>query len=202
MTCAVHPETEAVGFCRHCGKALCSACAHEVGGAFYCGACLTTAVAGQGQAAAPPASGANPGAAAAIGLIPGLGAVYNGEYNKAIVHIAIWGGLFAIGLSSSSSVLTPLAWIAFGLFPVYMSIDAYRVARSRQLLGSGATGDAVHSAGSGRMPVAAMVLIAIGVLALLDNFGMLQSEWVDKGWPLILIGLGIWLIVRQSRRSS
>ena len=33
-----------------------------------------------------------PGLAATLGFIPGLGAVYNGEYVKALIHVLIFGG--------------------------------------------------------------------------------------------------------------
>src|SRR4029077_10308785 len=95
MKCAVHAEVEATGYCRNCGKAMCPACTREVKGALYCEECLA------GLVAAPAKTGmGNPGAALVLGVIPGLGAVYNGEYTKALVHLVIWGGLFALGMSS------------------------------------------------------------------------------------------------------
>jgi hypothetical protein len=36
MTCAVHADREATGYCRNCGKALCPECTREVRGALYC----------------------------------------------------------------------------------------------------------------------------------------------------------------------
>ena len=30
MKCAVHPEVDATGFCRNCGKAMCPACVRPV----------------------------------------------------------------------------------------------------------------------------------------------------------------------------
>ena len=37
MKCAVHPEVDATGFCRNCGKAMCSVCARPVREVLYCG---------------------------------------------------------------------------------------------------------------------------------------------------------------------
>ncbi|MFZ0618535.1 MAG: hypothetical protein WAM01_07590, partial [Candidatus Acidiferrales bacterium] len=39
----------------------------------------------------------HPSAAVAVvlGFIPGLGAVYNGEYVKALIHVLVFGGLIA-----------------------------------------------------------------------------------------------------------
>jgi Domain of unknown function (DUF5668) len=192
MKCAVHTEVDATGFCRNCGKALCAACQRDVRGALYCEDCIATALTGEN--AAHTKSDANPGAAAALGLIPGLGAVYNGEYTKAIIHVAVWGGLFAIGLTSALGDLTPLVWIAFGLVPVYMSLDAYRVARGHRS-GTIEPGDAAPSS----RPMGAFVLIGLGVLALLGNFGLIRGEWIERGWPIILIGIGAWLLVKRTR---
>ena len=33
MTCAVHTDREATGYCRNCGKALCPECTREIRGA-------------------------------------------------------------------------------------------------------------------------------------------------------------------------
>ena len=65
------------------------------------------ALAGTAPAGAqPPRS--NAGAAAALGLIPGLGAVYNGDYTRAIIHVAIWAGLLATGLTEAFGDVTPV----------------------------------------------------------------------------------------------
>src|SRR5438128_5080564 len=118
MKCAVHPEVDATGFCRNCGKALCAECARPVREVLYCENCLAT---GMGMAPPPSQPAANnpyspptytqpgfvppatplpvlpgrPSGAIAfmLGLFPGLGAVYNGEYNKALIHIVIFCAL-------------------------------------------------------------------------------------------------------------
>ena len=40
MKCAVHPDVDAVAYCRNCGKALCSVCARPVRDVIYCEDCL------------------------------------------------------------------------------------------------------------------------------------------------------------------
>ena len=44
MKCAVHPDEEASGFCRNCGKAMCPACVRPVRDVFYCEECLARVV--------------------------------------------------------------------------------------------------------------------------------------------------------------
>jgi hypothetical protein len=43
------------------------------------------------------------------------------------------------------------------------------------------------------------VLIAAGVLFLLNNLGLLDWLRPEIFWPVILIAIGVWLIVRRSR---
>ncbi|MGI4757175.1 MAG: hypothetical protein ACRYGF_10035 [Janthinobacterium lividum] len=87
---------------------------------------------GAGYTGAPypnaPIPGApNPGLAALLGFIPGVGAMYNGQFPKGIAHIAI----FAVFSSLSKNVNG-----IFGLFVAgwifYMVFEAYQTARARR----------------------------------------------------------------------
>ncbi|MGB6624538.1 MAG: B-box zinc finger protein, partial [Candidatus Acidiferrales bacterium] len=132
MKCAVHTDIEATGFCRNCGKALCPQCAREVRGALYCEECLSHLVVAPVPAMVPVRTGPNPGTACALGFIPGLGAVYNGEYVKGLIHVVIFGGLIAM-MSSDSIPNGTLAIVIvlFVAFCCYMPIEAYRTARAK-----------------------------------------------------------------------
>jgi hypothetical protein len=46
-------------------------------------------------------------------------------------------------------------------------------------------------------PVGAIVLIALGMLFLLDQLDLFNGRLRDFAWPLALIALGVWLIVRR-----
>jgi hypothetical protein len=47
-----------------------------------------------------------------------------------------------------------------------------------------------------KVPVGAAVLIGLGVLFLLHTAGVLEFG-LDRFWPLILIGLGVWLFAKH-----
>ena len=47
-----------------------------------------------------------------------------------------------------------------------------------------------------------VILIAVGVLILLANTGVLDSINWDYVWPLVLIALGVWLIARRVGRPG
>jgi len=47
------------------------------------------------------------------------------------------------------------------------------------------------------IPIGAIALVILGVVFLLSNLGILSLHWINNGWPILLIALGIWLLVRQ-----
>ncbi|HTS12822.1 MAG TPA: B-box zinc finger protein [Candidatus Limnocylindrales bacterium] len=193
MKCAVHTETDATGYCRNCGKPLCPECTREVRGALYCETCLAGMLAGPqaGAAAVPPPGSSRAGTAAALGFIPGLGAVYNGEYIKALIHVVIFASLIAAMAADISDSLRAFVIVSFVAFCFYMPMDAYRVAKAR---GEGAAAPPDLMTGPGRKPIGAIVLIGLGVLLLLANFGLLERDWFARAWPIGLVLLGAWLL--------
>ena len=44
-----------------------------------------------------------------------------------------------------------------------------------------------------------IILIVIGCLFLAGNLGWLRWSWLQQWWPLILIGGGLWLVLRERR---
>ncbi len=205
MTCAVHSDVDAVGYCRNCGKAMCSTCVRPVRDVLYCEDCLATimGIPGATPVATPsaqipasslppaPAVGrptSSPGIAFVLGLFPGLGAVYNGEYNKALIHIVVFAAMI-VGLSSdigdSADVLLSLLLAGFVL---YMAFDAMRTARARNF--GEAPVDPLESWSKNR-PVGPVILIALGVLFLLNNFSWFPFYRIGRLWPLVLIGVGV-----------
>ena len=214
MNCAVHPDVEASGFCRHCGKALCAVCVRPVREVLYCEDCLArmaglpapappaTAGAANGTAApgappvglpaAAPQSGGGAVLAFILGLIPGLGAIYNGEYNKALLHIVIFAGLI-LGISLDLGDGAEAVFIcALVVFPFYMAIDAVRTLKSRQ------TGEQYQDPVENwtrQKAIGPILLIGLGALFLLNNFGVFEFFRVRQLlFPLILIGIGVLLL--------
>ncbi len=202
MKCAVHSEADAVGYCRNCGKAMCSICVRPVRDVLYCEDCLATVmgiptaapIAGtSAPPALPPAtvpgrSTSSPGIAFVLGLFPGLGAVYNGEYNKALIHIVVFAAMI-VGLSSDigDSADTALGLLLSG-FILYMAFDAMRTAKARNL---GETPVDPLESWSKNRPIGPIILIALGLLFLLNNFNWFPFYRIGRLWPLILIAAGI-----------
>lgn len=262
MDCVNHQDVSATAFCQNCGKALCTACVRNgAGGQIFCEPCWTAWQSYQQPFVAPPPDGPNPAAAAVLGLIPGVGAMYNGQFFKALIHVVIFAVLISITDHYGIFGLFIAAWV------LYQSFEAYHTAKARRdgqplpdPLGLNEVGSWLNLggrapyppqpgagqapaaggyqqpyAGQGqpeyqqatyqggyappvpdfaepfapppppvpplywkrKEPIGAVVLIALGVLFLLGQLDFFNGRLFEFTWPVLLIGLGIWLIVRR-----
>jgi TM2 domain-containing membrane protein YozV len=69
----------------------------------------------------------NPVAAGLLGLIPGVGAMYNGQFAKALAHVVI----FVLLIVAANSI-SDYFGILIGFFPLYMAFEAYKTAEARR----------------------------------------------------------------------
>ncbi len=222
MNCAVHSDVDAVGYCRNCGKAMCSTCVRPVRDVLYCEECLATIVgipAPTPAVAAPPAaspyqmpsstlppaspssSRSSPVLAFFLGFLPGMGAFYNEQYGKGMIHLAIFLVLFITGIDGSMSGGAEAAlWICVAGLWVYMPIEAYRTAKARQ------TGETVSDpldSFTKERPIGPILLIGAGVLLLLHNFDWFPWYRISQFfWPAVLIGAGVLMMRNRLDRRS
>ena len=198
MNCAYHANVESVAFCVACGRALCGSCKRDVEGSVYCEACLADMVR-KGSAARTQAEtsagGESPGVAFALGLIPGVGAIYNGEFFKAAIHIVILGLLIGLG-DASVRFFEPLIDLLTVGFYIYMPFEAYFTAKKRKLRLEGVEQetpiDRFHTEIGGlenKELWGGIALVVVGVLFLLNNFRLFD---MSQMFPLVLIALGVW----------
>ena len=207
MNCANHPDIPAVAYCRTCGKPLCANCTRSVQGVIYCETCLADRLHGTQPPITPPPTSAgfvgtpgaipssnapNPALAGLLSIFPGVGSVYSGQYAKGLAYMGIFI-LLILGIIHVSWVFG----LVLGFFVVYQFVDAIQTAKALQMgqpapdpLGMGQIFSPGQKIDSSKMPMGAVILIGLGVLFLLST-----SLDFDIGdfWPLILIGLGLWL---------
>jgi hypothetical protein len=148
MNCANHPDRERTAFCQNCGKPLCQECTRVIGTAVFCEPCLAAKLAGSGApvgggtttstsgfAAGPDVYGVrytptpgepNPGLAALLGLIPGVGAMYNGQYAKGVVHLVVFAILVSLSHENGIFGLFVAGWVC------YQVIEAHHTAKARR----------------------------------------------------------------------
>lgn len=188
MKCAYHPAAESQDFCTTCNRSLCVECAHRIKGRVYCQDCL---VRGAEWAATVKDMGMpadSPKRAALCSLIPGMGAVYNNEYLKAITFFAVFAALVVLGDVHGIFGFGAFAFLVFTMF------DSYRTAENRvrgQLQGT-----PVQSALQREHSVAAwgIFLMLLGTVFLLQN--IIPYHFLNRLWPLVFIFLGGYLVYR------
>ena len=300
MDCVNHSGVAAAAYCQNCGKALCAQCVRQgTGGQVLCEQDFA-AWQRVAQPFAPPVSnGPNPWVAAGIGVIPGVGAMYNGQFFKGLIHVVIFAVLISLTDHYSIFGLFIAAWVCYQAFEAYHTARARRDgmplpdplglnevgnwlnlgghsrnpsddwARHHQQgpgpvggmgpgvgpnpggnPGPGYTAGAYESQNPGqypghnpgayqassyqqapftpgpgfgpaggnpgpvggvppvppvppppywrrREPIGAVILIGLGLIFLLNQLGYVTERIVHYSWPLVLIALGAWLIVRR-----
>jgi hypothetical protein len=145
-------------------------------------------------------SGVSPGLAFLLGFIPGVGAIYNGQYVKGLIHVVVLGILISITSNDQlSDNLEPLFGMMIAVWVFYMAFEAYHTAKKRKI------GEPVDEFSSilpraghpARFPLAPTVLIAVGVLFLLHNLNILRIGELLRYWPVALICLGAYMLYER-----
>ena len=141
MFCSYHPRNQARVQCINCARKLCAACDHRIKGYPYCQDCIVMGVdllRQQSQANYVPyvKKRTSPFVATLLSFVcPGLGAAYNGQTVKALVHFAVFVGLFQMAILTGGTFLFVGGFIGMWFFA---ALDAWRTA---QAIRSGLTPD-------------------------------------------------------------
>jgi len=209
MNCQNHPETPATAYCRNCGKPVCDACRRDALGTVYCAEHIPAPPPppAPGPVVTPPQAvfaaaptyarpDVSPGLALFLGTIPGVGAIYNGQYAKGLVHAIIWGMLMSIANSRAANGLEPVFVMLVIAWWAYMAFESYHTARKRQ---AGEPVDEYSSildlrGGRSHVPLAGVLLIGLGAILLLHTLDLFDFERVTRFWPVLLIALGVYLL--------
>lgn len=146
------PENDRIAYCQNCGKPLSAEDARNVGSAIFCEPCLIAKVAaaessgaaagassggsygfsGSFQGTSPPVppppipGEPNLGLAVLLGFIPGVGAFYNGQYAKGVVHLVVFAILVTLAGQNGIFGLFIAGWV------FYQVIEAHHTARARR----------------------------------------------------------------------
>lgn len=211
MNCAYHLTNRAVVQCSRCARPLCPACDHRIRGFPYCQDCIVAGVETlQQQKQARPGAGqiVRRKTSAFVALLlsfvcPGLGAAYNGQTSKALVHFTIFASFFQMATVTDGTAFFVLGVIGTWLFA---AVDAVRTA---QLIRSGLAPNAEQDAIARRLygnPLAwAVTMITLGVVFLLHTIFNVQLP-VREFLPVVLVLLGAYMLfdwgrTRRTRRE-
>jgi hypothetical protein len=221
MNCQNHPDIPATAYCRTCGKAVCDRCRRDAYGTVFCvdhapapapppqpepesmppfrgSPAPAAGYAAFGRSAPQTAanSDVSPGLALGLGFIPGVGAIYNGQYAKGLVHAIVFGILISILDANVGEGLQVIFAMVLTAWIFYMAFEAYHTARKRR---AGQQVDEysglvnLQGARSGA-PVAGIVLVVLGVILLLNSLHLFDLEILARYWPVLLIAAGAYLL--------
>jgi hypothetical protein len=145
-----------------------------------------------------PASdtGSHPVLALILGFIPGVGAIYNGQYAKGLIHAVVFGLLVSLASSTHNGSLEPLIGLLIAAWVFYMAFEAYHTARNRR---SGVQTEEFSSLFDvrpthGRFPAGAILLIGLGFILLLDTTDIISMDQIERYWPVGLIVFGLYML--------
>ncbi len=141
----------------------------------------------------------NPSLAAFLAIFPGMGAVYNGNLLKGVTYMLIFAVLIVL-TSNAQEPDTFVFALMIGGFYIFQIIDSYNEASklSREALPQGSSGE-----GKGNLSLfAAIVVLVIGVLFQLVNFGLLTSRQVGRLWPFVLIAFGVKIVFNYFKHGE
>jgi hypothetical protein len=206
MNCAYHLRNPAVVQCSRCMRPLCPACDHRIKGFPHCQDCIVEGVEtlrqhSRGGGVPALRRKSSPVVATLLSIIvPGLGAAYNGQTSKAIVHFAIFASFFQMATVTDGS----LPFFVLGVVGTWLfsAVDACRTA---QLIRSGLAPDAEEDVIARRLygnPLAwSVTLLTLGVIFVLHTlFGVRLP--VKQFLPVLPLLLGGYMLFDYLRRRS
>jgi hypothetical protein len=279
MDCVNHSGVPATAYCQNCGKPMCASCVRNAaGGQVLCEPCWKSWQNVQYTfVASHPVGGPNPWVAAGVGWIPGVGAMYNGQFFKGLIHVVIFAVLISI------TEYHGIFGLFIGFWCLYQSFEAFHTAKALRdgqpppdPLGLNEVGNWLNlgsrhryppqpgvgpaagpaqpnpgftpgyqpnyeqgawqtpftpppapppgTAGPGftpasdftpdpaeywrplfwkrKEPIGAVVLIGLGLIFLLDRLDIFNGRLIEFAWPVLLIGIGVWMIVRRLGNSQ
>jgi hypothetical protein len=145
----------------------------------------------------------SPGLAFILGFIPGVGAIYNGQYAKGLIHVVILGIIITMLESQELRGFEPLFGLSLAAFMFYQCFEAYHTAKRRMMGQKVDEFSSLIAIDDNKFPVGPVVLIGAGVFFLLANFDLIRVRDVIRFWPLGLIGVGAYMLyARMNARSK
>jgi len=140
----------------------------------------------------------SPFLAGLLSVMPGLGQVYTGYYQRGFVHALVVASLMALLAAQDDSPLIPLGVMFLIFFWLYNIIDASRRA---SLYNQALAGVAdIELPEDFKVPgfrgsiLGGLVIAAAGVVLLLNTRFGVSLDWLEEWWPAALILFGGYLV--------
>lgn len=153
----------------------------------------------------------SPAVAGLLSLMPGVGQIYVGYYKLGFVHNVVFGMIIAVLAANGGPLgsLMPTVALFLPFFVIYNIVDAVRRATLYNLALDGVDGIELPEMTTSLPKLTGSVrggaaLIAVGIVLLSNTLFGVSLDWLASWWPLGLVGLGVYLLVkaRQERREA
>src|SRR5918999_2493633 len=202
LYCSYHPKNASVVQCNQCSRQLCTACDHRIRGFPFCQDCIVEGVEllrQEKQSSPITYRNSSPFIATLLSFVPGLGAAYNGQTSKAIVHFEIFASFFQMAVLTQGVHFFILGVLGTWLFA---AVDA---CRNAQLMRSGLAPDTEDDVITRRLygnPLAwGTTLIIIGTLFLLHTLLRVTLP-IKELLPVAMVALGAYMLFDYIRRGK
>jgi len=198
MNCAYHPTSLARVRCDSCTRALCAACDHRIKGRPYCQDCIVAGVEMLRQTphdhrSVSGSSDKSPIVAMLLAFIPGLGAAYNGQIIKALVHFAMIVGMWQMA-DVLGLVFFSVAGAALYFYSIY---DARRSAlKLRRGEDLSEEDNRLRRFLREHTLLWGAALVVVGLLSILNVYTPWRLHWL---WPLLLVAAGCFVLYGRLR---
>lgn len=139
-------------------------------------------------------------------LMPGLGQIYLGYYQRGFLHAIVFATTIAMLASNAASGLEPLFGIFLGFWYLYNIVDAGRSASLYNMAIEGLRQPELPK--DFKMPrgpsslFAGLVLTGLGLVLFLHQRFDMSLEWLIDWWPMILVAFGLSMVYGALKRRS
>lgn len=146
----------------------------------------------------------SPGFAGVLGIFPfGVGALYNGQYTKALLYLIIFAGLTSMQ-GHGGQPFVGLLLAGFIVFQFFDNIQSARVVNAAALgeAPAGSVAQPLPEIASSGSIFWGIVLIVLGVLLIMANFEVISYDALVDFWPIAVIVVGLKLVLDSVARAK
>lgn len=141
-----------------------------------------------------------------LSMMPGLGQIYLGYYQQGFINMAVVAGCITVLSSNRFDGIEPFIALGMAFYWMYNMIDANRRAHHFNRVAAGLGPEQFPDEFPLPKPRSSMfggvIMIAIGLLFLLDlNFDV-PLDWLEDWWPLVLVLIGGRMVWQSRRRAG
>jgi len=205
MTCKTHPEQKAADTCSHCGNWLCDECVVNTQGKKFCRPCLAV-LANEpppedcaGRAPAPPPAGDGRilwGLLFLFSFLPGANYMYMGLLKRGLATMSC----FFLLIFMVSSTNMPLQLMLIFAIPVVAIASFFDGFNLRRRINAGEEvrddiGDSLNGILQNKF-LCTLILVVIAVTLIITVLGVAITI-ITKLFPLLVVGLGVYIIVKR-----